>query len=106
MVCSGPGFAVLYRWRLRPGADAAFVQAWSHVPQRLRQQRGSLGSRLHRGADGLWYSDALWPSVLARADAFARGPEDPAASRTTREAIAGQLPEIVLESVADFLVLQ
>ena len=53
---AGPGFAVLYRWRVHQGAEAQFVEAWSLLSELLRSQRGSLGSRLHKGSDGLWYS--------------------------------------------------
>ena len=100
----GPGFAVLYRWRLRPGSEDSFVEGWSRVSLLLRDQRGSLGSRLHRGADGLWYGYAQWPSAEARAKAFALGSVDPAASRQMRDAILETLPEVQLESIADFIV--
>ena len=105
MSSAGPGFAVLYRWRLHEGREAAFVSAWSRISERLLRERGSLGSRLHRGPDGLWYSYAQWPSAQARERAFAAGSVDPEASRQMREAIAESLPELVLESVADFMVL-
>jgi hypothetical protein len=98
-----PGFVVLYRWRLHPGSEEAFVQAWSRTTDLLRA-RGPLGSRLHRGSDGLWYGYAQWPGPQARAAAFSLGPADDAASARMREAIAESLPEIVLEPVADFLV--
>lgn len=98
-----PGFVVLYRWRLHPGSEEAFVQAWSRTTDLLRE-RGSLGSRLHRGSDGLWYGYAQWPGAQARAEAFARGPVDGSAMTAMRQAIAESLPEIVLEPVADFLV--
>lgn len=101
----GPGFAVLYRWKLHPGSEASFVEAWSRVSELLLTKRGSLGSRLHRGADGLWYSYAQWPSAEARAKAFSAGSVDPDASKEMRAAIAEELPEVVLESYADFMVL-
>lgn len=63
---SGPVFVVLYRWRLREGAEASFVEAWSRISTKLRSERGSLGSRLHKGPDGWWYSYAQWPSAEAR----------------------------------------
>lgn len=104
--CTGTaGFAVLYRWRLHEGAEQRFVDGWSRISALLLEQRGSLGSRLHRGPDGLWYSYAQWPSAEARAQAFAGPPLDPEASRMMRDAIAETLPEIVLEPVADYLVL-
>jgi heme-degrading monooxygenase HmoA len=100
----GPGFAVLYRWRLHTGMEDSFVDAWSRVSERLLTQKGSLGSRLHRADDGLWYSYAQWPSAEARAKAFADGSVDADASMRMRAAIAEDFPEVVLESVSDFMV--
>ena len=99
----GPGFVVLYRWRLHPGMEASFIDAWSTITERLRAA-GSLGSRLHRGPDDLWYGYAQWPSDGARRAAFAASPPSEEGERM-RAAIAESLPEIVLESVADYLVL-
>jgi hypothetical protein len=101
----GPGFAVLYRWRLHQGAEASFTRAWSRISALLLSDHGSLGSRLHRGSDGWWYSYAQWPSAQAREQAFAGGSPDAEASQQMREAIAESLPELVLESIADFMVL-
>ena len=104
MTHKGPSFSVLYRWKLHPGIEASFVEAWSRVSALLLTQRGSLGSRLHRGKDGIWYSYAQWQSAAARSAAFSGAPVDPEASRQMREAIAETLPEVVLDSVADFMV--
>jgi hypothetical protein len=101
----GPGFAVLYRWRLHPGSEQLFIDAWSRISELFLSQRGSLGSRLHRGADGWWYSYAQWPSAEAREKAFSAEPIDPEAARQMQEAIAESLPELILEPVSDFMVL-
>jgi quinol monooxygenase YgiN len=101
----GPGFAVLYRWRLKPGKEQQFVEAWSRVSAGLLNDRGSLGSRLHRGSDGTWYSYAQWPSTQARDTAFALPAVNPEAGMLMRDAIAESLPEVILESVSDFMVL-
>lgn len=98
-------FAVLYRWRLHEGAEASFIEGWSRLSELLLSQGGSLGSRLHRGPDGWWYSYAQWPSAEARERAFAGGSLDADASRKMREAIAESLPELVLEPVVDYMVL-
>jgi quinol monooxygenase YgiN len=105
MKCPRIGFAVLYRWRIRPELADSFVAAWALITQQLRAQRGGLGSRLHRGPDGVWYAYAQWPSAAAREAAFAGAPIDPAASAEMRAAIIEALPEIPLEPVADFLIL-
>lgn len=100
-----PGFAVIYRWRLKAGMEAQFVEAWSEITRLLREQRGSLGSRLHQGPDGIWVGYAQWPNAAARAAAFAT-PVDADASARMRDAIAESLEEIPLTPVADFLALQ
>jgi hypothetical protein len=102
MTRRGPGFVIVYRWILHPGSEAAFIAAWSRVSEFLLNHRGSLGSRLHRGTDGIWYSYAQWPSAQARLDAFA-APGDVIAAEAMRKAIAETLPELILESYADFL---
>ena len=98
------GFAVLYRVRLHPGMEVQYIDAWSRVTKALRAERGGLGSRLHRGPDGIWYAYAQWPSAQARTQAFAAGPVDAEAERLMQEAIAERLPEIVLEPVANYLL--
>lgn len=100
----GPDFVVLYRWRLHPGKEEQFVQAWSRISERLLVDRGSLGSRLHRGDDGLWYGYAQWPSSEARANAFAQISVDADAGARMRDAITENLPEIILESISDYLI--
>ena len=96
-------FIVLYRWRLHPGAEETFVEGWARLTGLLRA-RGSLGSRLHRGSDGLWYSYAQWPSAQRRKDIFALGSLDDGASAKMKAAVAESFPEIVLQSVADYIV--
>ena len=101
----GPGFSVLYRWRIHPDKEEQFIDGWSRVSDGLLNARGSLGSRLHRGSDGIWYSYAQWPSSAARAEAFALPAVDPDAVKRMHDAIAESLPEIVLASVSDYMVL-
>ena len=36
------------------------------MTEALRVTGGSLGSRLHRGSDGIWYGYAQWPSEETR----------------------------------------
>jgi heme-degrading monooxygenase HmoA len=45
-------FYVLYRCRLKPGSEEAFRAVWSDITVAIRDGRGGLGSRLHRGDDG------------------------------------------------------
>jgi heme-degrading monooxygenase HmoA len=98
-----PAFCAIYRWRLHPGAEEAFVQAWSRVTQLLLAERGSLGSRLHRGPDSIWYGYTQWPSAAAKAEGLARPSVDPEAWQQMRDCIAESLPELILDPVLDFL---
>ena len=96
-------FVALYRWKIHEDREDQFIEAWSRISDLLLKQRGSLGSRLHRGSDGLCYSYAQWPSAQARKEAFARGPVDAAASERMNAAIRERFPEVVLDACADYL---
>lgn len=98
-----PAFCAIYRWRLHAGAESRFVAAWSRITHLLRTERGSLGSRLHRGPDDIWYSYTQWPSAAAKAEGLSRPSVDPEAWQQLGDAIAETLPELILEPVADFL---
>jgi hypothetical protein len=91
----------LYRWRLHAGMEDAFAAAWSDATRALLEH-GSLGSRLHRGDDGLWYGYAQWPDAARRESAFASLAWSSASARM-RECIAESLTPVVLTPVADFL---
>ncbi|MBC3876844.1 antibiotic biosynthesis monooxygenase [Undibacterium sp. FT79W] len=98
-----PEFIVLYRWKIKPGMEDQFIEGWSQGTALFREM-GSLGSRLHRGSDELWYGYAQWPSAEARSDAFGRPLNSPWFAMM-HEAIEMSLPEIILEPISDFLVL-
>ena len=93
---------VLYRWRLHDGTEDEFIKAWSEVTAFMRDRWGSLGSRLHRGEDGLWYGYAQWPDQETRQTAFSAASDCPARERM-RDTIVETLPEIVLDPVSDYL---
>lgn len=99
----GLGFCVLYRARVHPDKEAQYIAAWSQLTRQLREH-GSLGSRLHRGNDGLWYAYAQWPSAQARTAAFASPAIDAQARAQMADAIAEFFPEIELDPVEDHLV--
>lgn len=98
-------FIVLYRWRIKPELEAQFIAAWSEVTEFYSQNEHWRGSRLHRGADGIFYSYAQWESDELRRKAFEKRLDSDAGARM-REAIEESFPETVLEIVSDFLNLQ
>ena len=55
--------AVIYRWKLRDGVtEEAWLKNWSDGTKYTHQTYGSLGSSLHRAADGTFWAYARWPS--------------------------------------------
>jgi heme-degrading monooxygenase HmoA len=97
-------FTIIYRWHIKPEFERQFVENWSAVTKYYMENHKGLGSRLHRGSDGVWYAYAQWESEEARAKAFKNVPEMPEREKM-REAIIASLPEIRLEVEADFLIL-
>ncbi|MBA3786790.1 MAG: antibiotic biosynthesis monooxygenase [Acidobacteria bacterium] len=98
-------FVVLYRWRIRPNLEQQFVENWSARTAYLREKYDSLGSRLHRGSDGIWYGYAQWKSAEQREQVFnAESNTVSETSQKMREAIEESLPEIQLEITSDYLI--
>jgi hypothetical protein len=99
-------FVVLYRWRIRVNLEQQFVENWSARTAYLREKYDSLGSRLHRGSDGIWYSYAQWKSAEQREQAFdAESSKVSETSQKMREAIEENFPEIQLEITSDYLTV-
>ena len=97
------GFVVIYRWRLHPGKERQFQQAWERATPLLIRHRGALGSRLHKSADGTWVAYAQWPSRQSWEQSRVQPAVDPEASRQMLEAEAESFAPILLAPVADFL---
>lgn len=95
-------FTVLYRWKIREGFERQFEEGWTEVTEHFLANAGSLGSRLHKGNDGIWYAYAQWPSREQRDLAFF-GEEIAEASRKMKDAVEERFPETELEIVADRL---
>lgn len=99
----GLGFCVIYRARVHPDKEAKYIAAWSRLTMLIRSERGGLGSRLHRGNDGLWYAYAQWASAEARDAAFKLPSVDPAAQADIVDSVIEYFPEILLNPVEDQL---
>ncbi len=54
-------FVVVYWWRVKPGKEAQFREAWRRGTREIARIYGGLGSRLHREADGRFVAMAEWP---------------------------------------------
>ncbi len=95
---------MLYRWRVRPANEDQFVEAWSSITRRLREERGSWGSRAaprRRRVSGTATRSGRARPVIS--NAFLQPVDEPAAARM-REAVVEDFPPVTLQPVADFLV--
>lgn len=92
----------LYRWRIKPEKEAQFIEAWAEITAYYRENFDSMGSRLHRGDDGIFYAYAQWKSAEHRDNAFQNSPKS-AAGMIMREAIEASFPEVRLEILSDYL---
>ncbi|MBR9825171.1 MAG: antibiotic biosynthesis monooxygenase [Alphaproteobacteria bacterium] len=63
--------AVLYRWRIKPGREDEFAEAWDEGTRLIHERCGSYGAILHQGEDGLFWSYASWPDEATRQRCFA-----------------------------------
>jgi len=79
------------------------MAAWAEITAFYREKFDSLGSRLHRGDDGIFYAYAQWKSAEQRAVAFADVSKTETGGKM-REAIEESFPEVRLEILADYLV--
>lgn len=59
-------FAVIYRWKLKPGMEEHFEQGWARVTRAVFEHCGSYGSRLHVAEDGMRVAYARWPDEATR----------------------------------------
>ncbi|MBB3143073.1 antibiotic biosynthesis monooxygenase family protein [Halomonas organivorans] len=97
-------FYVLYRFKVKPGMEGIFKEGWRRMTQAIREQRGGLGSRLHRADDGWWVAYAKWPNRQAWASSQQRSESpDRDAAALMAEAIMERLPPIPLEPEIDLI---
>jgi hypothetical protein len=76
--------AVIYKFKLKPHHEAEYMQLWLCVATYFKQQRGALGSSLHKGDDGDWMAYSRWPDEATR---DASWPDDNAPSDELPDAV-------------------
>ena len=87
-------FVAVYWWRVHPGKEQQFREAWRRGTERITAIYGSHGSRLHRDRDGRFVGYAVWPDEATWQAAFARKMvyDDPEARRMFIDAVAEAPP--------------
>lgn len=103
-------FAVIYKWRVIPGREAQFEEGWRAGTERIAEEFGGWGSRLHRGEGGVYVAYAQWPdeATWRRAMETRMHHSDDEARRKYRDAIEPGSFETVfaLPVVCDLLDLR
>jgi len=63
-------FIAVYGWRVKPGKEEQFRDAWRRGTRQIARIHGGLGSRLHRERDGRFIGVAEWPDYETWKRAF------------------------------------
>ncbi|SFF34142.1 Antibiotic biosynthesis monooxygenase [Fontimonas thermophila] len=98
------GFAVVYQWRLKPGMEEQFRQAWEELTAILLATRGARGSRLHRTDNGHFVAYAQWPDQQTWERSCALHELDEKLSRRMLEAVEETWSPMLLTTVSDCLI--
>ncbi|WAC73510.1 antibiotic biosynthesis monooxygenase [Roseateles sp. SL47] len=99
-------FTLIYRWRVHPGRERQFVDAWLRMTEIIREREGSLGSRLHIAEDGLYVAYAQWPSYEAweASDDIEPTEETVHLRRVISDSAVRLKPDLRMEVIHDLLV--
>lgn len=63
-------YVAVYAWKVRPGYEERFREAWRRGTRQITEIYGSFGSRLHRAEDGRFIGYAEWPDEATWKAAF------------------------------------
>jgi len=95
--------AVIYRWNVRAGMEDQFRAGWVEGTKVIHAECGSFGARLHRDAEGVFVSYALWPDDDTRQACMAQIDKQTNGFPEMRAAIAEFHGEEVLDITDDEL---
>jgi hypothetical protein len=66
-------YVAVYAWRVKPGKEEQFREAWRRGTVAITRLYGSFGSRLHRAEDGRFIGYAEWPDEATWRKAYDSG---------------------------------
>lgn len=100
-------FVAAYWWKVHPGKEEQFREAWRRGTELIREKYGSLGSRLHRDQEGRFVGVAEWPDRPTWQRAFDAKMvyDDPPTRAAFLDAIAeaADTPLLLMEVTDDLL---
>ena len=105
-------FVAVYWWRVHPGKEAQFREAWRRGTEAITRAYGSYGSRLHQDLDGRFVGYAEWPDEETWRKAFeAKMVYDDAEARAmfvdaVSETPPGNAPVFTMNVTDDLLTLR
>lgn len=89
-------FAVIYKFHIRPGAEESYKKLWRQVATYFMEQRGALGSCLHKTAEGQWVAYSRWPDQATRDASWPKEGEEPS------ETLDPEMKAVIL-AIKDYL---
>ena len=102
-------YVAVYAWRVKPGKEKQFREAWRRGTRAITRLYGSYGSRLHRADDGRFIGYAEWPDEPTWRAAFEAkmAYDDPEARAMFVDALEGGQHELIANmDVLDDLLTQ
>lgn len=107
-------FAAIYQAYIKPGREVEYRESWNKVTRYFIEQRGAIGSCLHRTSDGLWVAYSRWPDKKTRDNSWP-GENDPSdelpseirrAILTIKDCVDSdqKIPGLCMEVVDDLLL--
>ena len=105
-------FAVIYRGFVKLDSEAQYQHYWKRIATYFVNERGALGSTLHKTNEGMWVAYSKWPNKAARDSSWPQNQEIMCSEfpPDIREAIDGlkncleterQFHEICMEIIED-----
>lgn len=96
-------FVVVYSFRVKPGREAVFVEAWEKRTGEIASACGGWGSRLHRNEDGGFIAYAQWPD-RSTWENFSTGSITSSAGKAMSDALESMSVVYKLDLVRDLLL--
>lgn len=107
-------FAVFYRGYVLPEKEQEYIRHWKTVATYFVNERGALGSTLHKAEDGMWVAYSRWPDIETRDASWPADDEriNPSFPSSIHQAILGiksclnpdhRFPEITLSVIEDIV---
>jgi len=97
-------FYAIYRWKLKEGMEASFIDEWKRATSKIYEECGSYGSRLHLAEDGTYIAYAKWSTKEERRKCWEKWDNDEEFQQLMQRYIDRKYPDIFMEDISDLLM--